>query len=173
MGKPVLRMYRDGFLCPLCEQLMGDTAENLVDDRVDLALAVHADGVHLGQSDLPIEAAHRIAPDLIIGASTHSIEEADAALAAGASYINVGPVFATQTKATAMGPVGLALVADVRARHPNVAMSSMGGIKLDTAPQAIEHGADVAAVVTAVTAADDPEAAARELLAAVRDVSSA
>jgi thiamine-phosphate pyrophosphorylase len=78
----------------------------LINDRLDIALAVEADGVHLGQDDLPIRAARRIAPDLLIGASTHSLEEALAAQEAGASYVNLGPIFPTPTKeaATFLGP---------------------------------------------------------------------
>ena len=67
----------------------------IIDDRVDIALAADADGVHLGQEDLPVAAAHRVAPNLIIGASTHSLEEALAAQEAGAGYVNLGPIFPT------------------------------------------------------------------------------
>jgi thiamine-phosphate pyrophosphorylase len=78
----------------------------IVNDRVDVALAAGADGVHLGQEDLPVGAVRQIAPHLIIGASTHSLDEALAAQDAGASYVNIGPIFATQTKATPHGPLG-------------------------------------------------------------------
>ena len=70
----------------------------IVNDRLDIALAVEADGVHLGQEDLPVSMARRIAPELIIGASTHSLEEALEAQETGASYVNIGPIFPTQTK---------------------------------------------------------------------------
>ena len=70
----------------------------IINDRLDIALATGADGVHLGQDDLPVAAARRLAPDLIIGASTHSLEDALAAQEAGASYVNIGPIFPTQTK---------------------------------------------------------------------------
>ncbi|MFA6245131.1 MAG: thiamine phosphate synthase, partial [Candidatus Hydrogenedentales bacterium] len=82
----------------------------IVNDRLDVALAVDADGVHLGQTDLPIAAARRIAPDLIIGGSTHSVEEALSAQADGASYVNIGPIFTTQTKHVATGGVGPAMI---------------------------------------------------------------
>ena len=74
----------------------------IIDDRVDIALAAVADGVHLGQADLPVAAARRLAPDLIIGASSHSLEEALAAQEAGASYVNIGPIFPTATKPQAV-----------------------------------------------------------------------
>ncbi len=77
----------------------------IIDDRLDIALAAGADGVHLGQQDLPVAAARRIAPDLIIGASSHSLEEALAAQEAGAGYVNIGPIFPTATK-PAVSPLG-------------------------------------------------------------------
>ena len=76
----------------------------IIDDRVDLALAAGADGVHLGQTDLPVAAARGVAPDLIIGASSHSLEEALAAQEAGAGYVNLGPIFPTATKPDGHSP---------------------------------------------------------------------
>ena len=126
----------------------------IIDDRLDLALASAADGVHLGQEDLPLIAARRIAPDLIIGASTHSLEEALAAEAAGASYVNIGPVFATQTKPT-MTPLGPEAI-DRVAPSLRVPWSTMGGINLANIGQVVAHGARHPAVMSAVTAAPDP-----------------
>lgn len=139
----------------------------IVDDRVDLALAVEAEGVHLGQRDLPIGAAKRIAPDLVVGLSTHSLEEAKAAEKAGADYINVGPVYATQTKQHSGGPLGPQLLTAVRKRS-ELPISCMGGIKLDSIPEVCATGIDAVAVITAVTTAGAPGAAAAELLAAIR-----
>ena len=86
----------------------------ILDDRVDMALAVDADGVHLGQGDLPLDVARRIAPGLILGASSHSLHEALAAQDTGADYVNIGPIFATQTKAVATGAVGPELISEIR-----------------------------------------------------------
>jgi thiamine-phosphate pyrophosphorylase len=134
----------------------------IIDDRVDIALASGADGVHLGQDDLPIEAARNLAPELIIGGSTHSLEEAAEAQTAGASYVNIGPIFATQTKATSVGALGPQII-DVIAPHLTIPWTVMGGIKASNIDLVLERGAKRAAVVTAVTAADDVCAACAAL----------
>jgi len=138
----------------------------IIDDRVDVALAVGADGVHLGQQDLPIEAARRIAPDLIVGGSSHSLEEALAVQAAGAGYVNIGPIFTTQTKPTTTGPVGPDLIAAI-APHLEIPFTCMGGVKMDNVGEVVSRGARHVAVVTAVTQAQDPRAAAAALRAAI------
>lgn len=138
----------------------------IVNDRLDIALAAGADGVHLGQDDLPVAAARRLAPDLIIGASTHSLKEALAAQEAGASYVNIGPIFATQTKETAT-PLGPEII-DRIAPHLSIPWTTMGGIKASNIEQVVAHGARRPAVITAVTAAPDPEAAARQLRGLIR-----
>ncbi len=134
----------------------------IVDDRVDLALALDADGVHLGQTDLPIAAARRIAPELVIGASSHNPEEAIAAQDAGASYVNIGPIYPTQTKSVPTGVVGLDMIDAIRPLL-RVPFTCMGGIKRDNIAPVVARGARHCAVVTAVTAAPDPGAAAAEL----------
>lgn len=134
----------------------------IVDDRVDIALAAGADGVHLGQSDLPLAAARRIAPDLLLGASTHDPNEADAAQDADADYVNIGPIFATQTKDVPTGVVGPDMIDAIRPRL-RVPFTVMGGIKAHNIGEVLARGARHPAVVTAVTAAPDPRAAAREL----------
>lgn len=139
----------------------------IIDDRVDIAMAVGADGVHLGEHDIPVAAARRIGRDLIIGASAHSLNDALAAQAAGASYVNVGPVFPTKTKAVPTGPVGLEMI-DRVAPHLSIPWTTMGGIKAHNIGQVVARGARRIAVVTAVTAAEDVEAAARELRHAIR-----
>ena len=130
----------------------------IIDDRVDIALASGADGVHLGQEDLPVSAARLMGPDLIIGASTHSLEEALAAEGAGASYVNIGPIFATQTKPTAtpLGPEAL----DRITPYLRIPWTTMGGINMANIGQVVAHGARHPAVMSAVTAAADPQAAA-------------
>ncbi len=139
----------------------------LIDDRVDVALVSGADGVHLGQSDLPMRAARSIAPDLILGASCHNLDEALAAQHDGASYVNIGPVFATQTKDVPTGVVGPGLIEQV-APHLSIPFTTMGGIKETNIAEVLRRGARHCAVVTAVTAADDPRAAAASLRAMIR-----
>lgn len=153
-------------LCCRAAQFRERTAQHeallIIDDRVDIALAVDADGVHLGQSDLPVSAACAVAPDLLIGASTHNLEEALAAQDAGASYVNIGPIFSTQTKDVTGGAIGPEAI-DVIRPHLHVPWTTMGGIKLHNIGQVLDRGARHVAVVTAVTAADDVRAAAAAL----------
>jgi len=134
----------------------------IIDDRADIALAVGADGVHLGRSDLPIERVRALDAALIIGASTHNVEEAVSAQDAGASYVNIGPIFSTQTKQVAAGAVGPEMIDAIRP-HLNVPWTCMGGIKRDNIDAVLERGARRIAVVTAVTEADDVGKAAGEL----------
>ena len=134
----------------------------IVNDRVDIALAVNADGVHLGQGDLPPKIARDIVPELLIGVSTHNRAQAEAAQEAGASYVNIGPIFPTQTKAVTAEALGPAAIAEI-APHLSIPFTCMGGIKADNIEQVLRHGARHPAVVTAVTAQPDPEQAAREL----------
>lgn len=136
----------------------------IVNDHLDIALAVGADGVHLGQDDLPIAEARRLAGSaLLIGASTHSLEQALQAEQEGAGYINVGPIFATQTKVGGSAPVGTDLIAQVKARV-RTPQTCMGGIHHSNVREVILQGAERVAVVSAVVAADDIEQAARSLL---------
>jgi len=134
----------------------------IVNDRVDVAAAAGADGVHLGQTDLPpTEARKLLGPGAIIGVSTHSIEEARRAVADGADYIGVGTIFATQTKV----PKRLAGLEYVRAvaSETRIPGYPIGGMNADTIPSVLEAGGDRAAVCTAIIAADDIEAAARRI----------
>lgn len=137
----------------------------IINDRLDIALAAGADGVHLGQDDLPVAAACRLAPDLLIGASTHSLEEALAAQEAGAGYVNIGPIFPTRTKEAA-NPLGPEMIERI-APWLKIPWTTMGGIKASNIGQVVSRGARHPAVITAVTAAPDPEAAARELRALI------
>ena len=134
----------------------------LVNDRVDIALAIEADGVHLGLDDLPIETARRLAPELIIGSSSHTVAEARIAQQAGASYVNIGPIYPTRTKQWDEAYLGLDGLAEIAAQV-HIPFTVMGGIKEHHIPGLCAAGARTLAVVTAVTAAEDPAAAARHL----------
>ena len=134
----------------------------LINDRADIALAADADGVHLGQDDLPLADARRLlGPERLIGCSTHSLEQALAAEAEGADYIGCGPVFPTPTKPDA-GSVGTELIAAVAARV-RIPVVCIGGIETGNLKQVVAAGAACVAVVRAVCRAADPEAAARQL----------
>ena len=134
----------------------------IVNDYVDIALAVDADGVHLGQDDMPPEVIRDIAPDLIIGVSTHSIDQALTAQAAGADYINIGPIYPTGTKEVAVEVMGPAAVTDIGSKV-DVPFTVMGGIKESNMDALLERGARRLAVVTAVTEAPDIAEAVRKM----------
>ncbi len=134
----------------------------IINDRVDVAAAVGADGVHLGQDDLPVALARQLlGPGRLVGKSTHSLEQALAADREGADYIAIGPIFPTPTKPDAPS-VGLAVIAQVRAQvqRPTVVI---GGIDEQTLPAVLAAGAQCVAVVRAVCGADEPDAAAHRL----------
>mgnify|MGYP000574969260 FL=1 len=139
----------------------------VVNDRVDLALALEADGVHLGVEDLPLAEARRLAGNrLVIGFSPSTLEEALAAERAGADYLGVGPVYGTATKADAGPAVGLEHVRRI-AQAVSIPVVGIGGITADNARPVIQAGAAGVAVISAVVAAEDPRAAAAALRAAV------
>ncbi len=141
----------------------------IINDHLDIALAVGADGAHLGQDDLPISAARKLAPDLILGASSHSIEEAIAAEQEGASYVNIGPIYPTGTKKWTSEYLGPSSIGTISA-HINIPFTVMGGIKMHHIDELKAAGAKTMAVVTAVTAAADPADAARKLMEKIKAV---
>lgn len=131
----------------------------IVNDRPDVALAVGADGVHLGQGDLPVDWARRILPDEVIGRSSHQPADAERAIAERASYFAVGPVWETPTK-PGRSAAGLSYVRDVAARCPPMPWFAIGGITLDNVEQVLADGATRIALVRAVLDAPDPARAA-------------
>jgi len=136
-----------------------------INDRMDLALATRADGVHLGQDDMPVQVVRRLAKQagwgLWIGKSTHSLKQALAAVSEGADYIGVGPVFTTPTKPHARS-VGLRFVKQA-AKNIRIPWVAIGGIDLENIGNVVAAGAARVAVVRAIFAAQDPESAARKL----------
>jgi thiamine-phosphate pyrophosphorylase len=141
-----------------------------VNDRLDVALVVGADVVHLGQDDLPLADAQRVRaaagrPEMLIGFSTHNPAQAAAAAAAGADYIGFGPVFGTRSKAHPDPTVGLDALAEV-CRAVTVPVVAIGGITLEAVPAVARAGASAAALIAAIAAAADPQAAGRAVAAA-------
>lgn len=135
----------------------------IINDRVDIALAVRADGVHLGPEDLPISVARRLlGAGSIIGASTGTVEEARLAVAEGADYLGVGSLFGTQTKLDAGDPIGTGGLREI-VRVVSIPVVGIGGVNAGNVASVIEAGAAGAAVVSAIICADDVEAAAREI----------
>lgn len=136
----------------------------IADDRLDAALLADADGVHLGQDDLPCAEARKIAPQLFIGVSTHNRDELLAAQRDGCSYLNIGPIFPTGTKSLPMNPLGLETLSEL-APQVKVPFSVMGGIKFSHLKTLRSHGCLHIAAVTAFTQAENPAAEVRRWIA--------
>jgi thiamine-phosphate pyrophosphorylase len=139
----------------------------IVNDRVDVALACGADGVHVGQDDMPCDVVRRlVGDDMIIGVSVSSPDEARRAATEGASYLGVSPIFATPTKKDTPAATGLDGLAAIRV-VTELPLIAIGGLSATNAADVVAAGADGIAVVSALMAADDPEAAARALRSAI------
>ena len=170
------KTWPSGQLLPLAERLRARCRQAgvtfVMNDRVDLAVALEADGVHLGQDDLPPRLARPLLrPGMILGVSTHSVEQARRAQADGADYIAVGAMFPTQTKPD-FELVGPALVRAVRPEI-RVPLVGIGGITPQNVGKVIRAGADGVAVISAVCAAPDPAAVTHEVLRAIADARAA
>jgi len=141
----------------------------VINDRVDVALAVGADGVHLGDRDMPAATARRLlGPGRIVGVTVHDAAEARAVDTGIADYAGIGPVFATTTKAEARPAIGVDGFRTLRRLVP-LPVVGIGGIDAARTAEVIAAGADGVAVVSAICAAPDPEAAARAIAAAVAE----
>ena len=141
----------------------------IINDRVDVALAVGADGVHLGQADLPIEWARRIFPGGIVGRSSHAAAHAERAVSDAADYFAVGPVWATPTK-PGRAAAGLSYVREVAGRDISIPWFAIGGITLDNVGEVLAAGATRIALVRAVLDAADPAEAAAAFAAQLQGV---
>ncbi|NTV74455.1 MAG: thiamine phosphate synthase [Holophaga sp.] len=135
----------------------------IINDRVDVALAVGAEGVHVGQQDMPCAQVRRLMPGALIGLSVETWEDVERAQDEPVDYLGVSPVFPTPTKTDTRGAWGLEGLARIRAfsRHPLVAI---GGVNLETIAAVAKAGASGAAVVSAICSAEEPEQACRELI---------
>jgi thiamine-phosphate pyrophosphorylase len=160
-------------LYPIARQLRDRSGKAgalfIVNDRLDLALAVEADGLHVGQDDLPASQARRLlAKGMILGVSTHDSRQAGRAVTDGADYVAVGSIFPTGSKPQ-FQLVGPELIANVRSLVP-VPLVGIGGITADNVRAVMDAGADAAAVISAVCAAPDPAAATRRFLDRIESV---
>lgn len=125
----------------------------IIDDDVEIAKLVGADGIHIGQEDLPIDIVRNIVgEDMIIGLSTHSPEQAEAAVRAGADYLGVGPIFSTKTKKDVCSPVGFDYL-DYVVSHITIPFVAIGGIKANNVAEVVKHGAKCVALVTEIVGA--------------------
>ena len=143
-------------------------ARVIVNDRCDLALMAGADGVHLGQTDLPIEAARRLlGPTAVVGLSTHGARQVDAALRQPVSYLAIGPVYDTRTKHTGYAAVGLEAVVRTRVVAGQRPVVAIGGITLATAPEVVAAGAASVAVIADLLVGGDPARRVRQYVDAL------
>lgn len=127
----------------------------IVNDRVDIALSINADGVHIGMDDMPYDAARKLfGKNKIIGVTVHTLNEAITATKKGADYLGVSPIFATYTKKDAGSACGVALIRSIK-KHCNIPIVAIGGINLKNAPQVIEAGADALCAISAVVTKDN------------------
>ena len=163
LGKDMLEKARK--LIALCHKY---NVPLLVNDRLDIALLSGADGVHLGQDDIPVAEARHMAPNhFLIGATAHNVEEALAAEAAGADYLGCGAVFSTSTKKDTV-PLGLEGLKAIR-QAVHIPIAGIAGITPDNYRQVLETGADGAAVVSAILGAASVRAAVKQFILTVTD----
>ena len=142
----------------------------IVNDDIDLALAVDADGVHIGQEDESASIVRgKIGAGKILGVSTHTDEEVDKALAAGADYVGIGPIYATRSKADAKPVAGTPFLRHTHERFPDLAIVGIGGITIDNTAPIIAAGAAGVSVISAIAASDDPYLRTVELKKVVED----
>lgn len=136
----------------------------LVNDRIDIAMAVDANGVHLGQEDMLLKTARKIlGSEKVIGITVHNLEEALQAERDGADYVCVSPIFHTDTKKDAGEPAGISLVREVK-QNVKIPMAAIGGINKENVKQVVEAGADSVAVISAIVCSENVAEAARAII---------
>ncbi|MCP6680807.1 thiamine phosphate synthase [Bacillus nakamurai] len=133
----------------------------IINDDVELALRLEADGVHIGQEDANAAETRAAIGDMILGVSAHNISEVKQAEADGADYVGLGPIYPTETKKDAQAVQGVSLIEAVRRQGITIPIVGIGGITIANAAPVIEAGADGVSMISAVSQAEDPEAAAR------------
>ncbi|SDH82374.1 thiamine-phosphate diphosphorylase [Alteribacillus persepolensis] len=136
----------------------------IVNDDIELALELQADGIHVGQDDESIEAVRKKCPDyMIVGVSAKTVNEAAQAQKQGADYIGTGPMFSTTTKADAKSPIGPGAITELRENGIDLPVVGIGGIKKENASEVIRAGADGVSVISSISMDEDPKQAARLL----------
>ncbi len=166
------KKLKAGEMLRQCQELRSMThaagACFIVNDHIDIAILVDADGVHIGQEDLPLgEVRKLVGPHKIIGLSTHNPEQAREAVALGADYIGVGPIFATQTKEDVCAPVGYEYL-DFVAKNISLPFVAIGGIKRHNINEVVKHGGNCCALVSELVGAQDIVERVAEVRAAMR-----
>ena len=167
------KKLKGGAMLEECRLLRRLTAEAgacfIVNDHIDIAMLVQADGVHVGQEDLPVPAVRSlVGPDMIIGLSTHMPQQAREARALGADYIGVGPIFATKTKEDVVAPVGFDYL-DWVAANIDLPFVAIGGIKTHNIGDVARHGARCCCLVSELVGAPDIAASVRAVREAMAE----
>lgn len=163
-GEPMLRLARQ--LQNVCHRA---NVPFIVNDDVELALQIGADGVHVGQADEVADFVRARIGDMILGVSAYTVEEAEIAIQRGADYLGVGPIFPTVSKADAKAPQGTEIISKMRRTGIDLPLVGIGGITTDSACEVIRAGADGIAVISAITQADNVRDAVEKLKQAVRE----
>lgn len=145
------------------KELCKNKAIFLINERVDIALAVKADGIHLGQDDIPYEIARSLLGGKIIGLTVHNVEEAIQAKKLGADYISLSPIFETKTKLDAGPAVGIKLIEDIK-KSVNIPFVAIGGINLENIDDVIKAGATSVAAISAIVTKEDVESECRKFI---------
>jgi thiamine-phosphate pyrophosphorylase len=140
----------------------------IVNDDIELALEISADGVHIGQEDEPVESVREKIGDRILGVSAHTMKEAQAAVDAGADYLGIGPIFPTKTKEDAKAVQGTVLIEELRVNQFTIPLVGIGGITAENANSVIKSGADGVSVITAISLAQNIKDATRQLRKSVQ-----
>jgi thiamine-phosphate pyrophosphorylase len=154
------------------KRICGERAIFLVNDRIDVALAVDADGVHIGQGDMPIETARKLlGEDKIIGLTVHNVDEAIEAEKRGADYVGLGSIFDTSTKKDAGKGIGPARIREVK-NAIKVPVVAIGGINKENCRSVVENGADSLVAISAVVCNDDVKKETREFINIIREIKS-
>ncbi|MDZ5473906.1 thiamine phosphate synthase [Bacillus sp. 31A1R] len=135
----------------------------IVNDDIDLAIAINADGVHIGQEDEPVEMVRKKIGNMILGVSVHNHEEAIMAMNAGADYFGIGPIFPTQTKTDAKPVQGVSLIKELRDKGISIPIVGIGGIHAENAHTVMEAGGDGVSVISAISLAPSVKEAARSI----------
>jgi len=157
-NKSTFQMHQEAMeLRKLCRKVLF-----LINDRVDIALSSGADGVHLGQDDMPLKVARKILKKKIIGITVHNVKEAVEAETNGADYLGLSPIFPTSTKKDAGKPCGVEMIREVKKRV-KIPVVAIGGITIENAPQVVEAGADAFCAISAVLCASNPASVIKNL----------
>jgi thiamine-phosphate pyrophosphorylase len=144
----------------------------IVNDHIDVALAVDADGIHLGQDDLPLHEARKIVGNKIIGISTHAIGEARQAEADGADYIGVGPIFSTKSKEDVVDPVTTAYIDEVIKANLSIPFVAIGGIKLHNVDQVLAAGASRICAISEIVGSSDVKGTCEQFVGKINEAGS-